>query len=191
MRNLLVLFILLTSALNAQFVSSGTTLTIEGYTPDEICACDSVKMTVKWKRIGSIPNSNTVYFTLSYRVFTNSSPGYADVMTRSFAPKDFYGFEKSIDVIDTLYSFYQKVPCDFVRNYGDGSSNSLVFTLTFGPGASAYVRVNDCAAGIDEYNQIKTSGIYYDLYGNNVDFSYNKVLVEKIGNRTKKIFVSN
>lgn len=174
----------------SQVIITGMTLTIINYSPDQVCECDSIKVTIKWRYDSPIINPNAVIYTLSYWVYIPSTMTFSYIPTRYFTASDMWAMNKTPNPGgDTMYHFSHQIQCDFVETYADGTNDNVNTDLTFGAGAHMYLRVFNCVSGIEQYSINGKPIQYYDFNLMPIDPRRNQLMFKKVGNKYTKVLI--
>lgn len=176
MKTLLTILICISS-----FCIFGQSLTLHSYSPDKLCACDSVQILLKWKQ-GSYPVNINVG-----NIQTNQSN---TVLFKVLSPQDFAEMDKAMDGLDVVYIFYLKVPCNITQLQPSPINDRVLIEITFGNEVkNIYVTVTDCVSGIQEYDLNDPQPIYFDLYGHKIEKRANEVIIKQVGNKRTKMLI--
>lgn len=176
MKTLLIILLTVSS-----FCIFGQNLTLHSYSPERLCACDSVQIHLKWKQ-GSYPVNMKVG-----NLQTNQSN---NVFVAILTPQDFAAMSQYAHGPDVVYVYNLKMPCDITSSQPTPISDITLIEVTFGMAIShVYVTVTDCVSGIDEYQLDSQKPVYFDLRGNRIEKRTNEVIIKQVGSKRIKTLI--
>lgn len=175
MKKLLLLFALATAlnSLSQVYPPSGT-VHIISVEPAVFCRKDTI--TIHFKFFYSGINDTIVPFFFHY-----FRPQFSFVSIWQPKYYKFYGLTKNVVGSDTVYSFKTTVPA----TYSAGPTNICINSQL----SCIPIKFFECfdSSGLEELNPDSQKPVYYDLYGNIIDPRKNEIMIEKIGNKRRKI----
>lgn len=196
MKKILLLFTLFAIKVFSQPVVSGT-MTLFSVRPYQVCNCDSIQIGMKFKRATYSTYLDTNYkFPVKFSYQQDSvSSNTVSVTIANFKYSDFYHLSKKLDTIpgvgiDTVYSFWYHVSCDFVVKHGGFyNQGSRLAEMDFHGIATVFVR--ECITGIEVYSlgDKQNPIIYYDLLGTEIEKRYNELIIQLHGRTRTKIII--
>ena len=147
-------------------------------TPDPVCADDTIKIDFK------IHGSGGAYITLLTQHI--GTLGGATHVAWSVTCADTIHFRKEycpgLPVGDSAYYFKCRVPYNYVNQ-----TSIFICSLSYSLGFTS----NDCYTGIKENNfELNEIPIYFDLQGNRIIKKTNELIIEQVGFRRKKVFIT-
>lgn len=177
-----IMVLIMTLNLSSQNWPPSGTVHIVSTEPREMCDHDSMQVNFRFIFSG---NPDTVV-PWGFRVWV---PPFGFYFIKNFKYPQFYGLTKNLVGADTIYSFkfFYSSTAGNPINYPLGQN----LVCISGQLSCVTIHVFECPEpnGIDELNPYTTKPVYYDLYGNIIEQRKNEVIVEKIGNRRRKIVI--
>lgn len=100
---------------------------------------------------------------------------------------EFYSLPHQLVGSDTIYSLKVRIPCEFVDLKGEGETRVWITSESQYP-----IFIADCRAGIEEYwLSPKFPSAYYDFMGNVIEPKPGQLMIQRSGNRARKVRIND
>jgi len=158
--------------------------------PAIVCACDSVKISFKFKVSGSpnaLPGSE---FNFYYRYYDTQLMFYKFTLIKSLHYYQIWQLVKIPQVIDTVYLFWYKIPCDIITKIGTPGATQLLIDFTLNDGTFNHpLLIKDCTTAIGEYESDESTPVYYNMQGQIVEPKQGEILIRLRGRSRVKVLI--